>query len=111
MLRFSPGESRIHTTRHFEVSEGGGEYYVARGLRRCFGQGACVVTALVDYPVGRLIEDFILTDGVDTSFIRWVPFDGVGRTARNGLNFTERALCAIVASLTSARNNRREILP
>jgi 2-dehydro-3-deoxygluconokinase len=90
MLRLDPGESRIHTTRHFQAWEGGGEYNVARGLRRCFGLRAAVVTALAENPVGRLIEDFILQGGVDTSFVRWVPYDGVGREVRNGLNFTER---------------------
>ena len=90
MLRFDPGEGRIHTARSFRVSEGGGEYNVARGLRRCFGLRTALVTALADNAVGRLIEDFILQGGVDTSFIRWVPYDGVGRRVRNGLNFTER---------------------
>ena len=90
MLRLDPGEMRIHTTRHFNVWEGGGEYNVARGLRRCFGLRAAVATALADNPVGRLVEDFILEGGVDTSLIRWVAYDGVGRTVRNGLNFTER---------------------
>src|SRR5215470_14244838 len=90
MLRLDPGEGRIHTTRAFQVWEGGGEYNVARGLRRCFGLRTAVVTALVDNPVGRLVEDLILTGGVDTSNVVWAPFDGVGRTARNGLNFTER---------------------
>ena len=90
MLRLDPGDMRIHTARHFQVWEGGGEYNVARGLRRCFGLRAAVATALADNPVGRLVEDFILQGGVDTSLIRWVPYDGVGRTVRNGLNFTER---------------------
>lgn len=90
MLRFDPGEGRIHTTRFFRVWEGGGEYNVARGLRRCFGLKTAVVTAFADNPVGRLLEDFILQGGVDTSFIKWVPYDGIGRTVRNGLNFTER---------------------
>jgi 2-dehydro-3-deoxygluconokinase len=90
MLRLDPGEGRIHTTRHFQVWEGGGEYNVARGLRRCFGLRTAVATALADNPVGRLVEDFILQGGVDTSLIKWVPYDGVGRTVRNGLNFTER---------------------
>jgi 2-dehydro-3-deoxygluconokinase len=90
MLRFDPGEGRVHTARTFRVWEGGGEYNVARGLRRCFGLRAGVVTALADNPVGRLVEDGILQGGVDTSWIRWVPYDGVGRTVRNGLNFTER---------------------
>jgi 2-dehydro-3-deoxygluconokinase len=90
MLRLDPGEGRIHTARQFAVWEGGGEYNVARGLRRCFGLRTAIATALADNPVGRLVEDFILQGGVDASLIRWVPYDGVGRTVRNGLNFTER---------------------
>ncbi|MEE4311712.1 MAG: sugar kinase [candidate division KSB1 bacterium] len=90
MLRLDPGEGRIHTTRQFRAWEGGGEYNVARGLRRCFGKRTAVVTAFTDNPVGRLVEDFILQGGVDTEFIKWVPYDGIGRTVRNGLNFTER---------------------
>ncbi|MHB1491405.1 MAG: sugar kinase [Cellulomonas sp.] len=90
MLRLDPGEGRIRTARSFRVWEGGGEYNVARGLRRAFGQRAAIVTALVDNEVGRLVEDLVLQGGVDTSFIRWVPFDGIGRAVRNGLNFTER---------------------
>jgi len=105
MLRLDPGESRVHTTRHFQVWEGGGEYNVARGLRRCFGLRAAVVTALAENPVGRLIEDFILQGGVATSFIRWVPFDGVGRTVRNGLNFTERGYGVRGAVGVSDRGN------
>ena len=90
MLRFDPGETRITTARAFTVSEGGGEYNVARGLRRCFGLRTAVVTALADNPVGRLIEDLMLQGGIDTELVRWVSYDGVGRSARNGLNFTER---------------------
>ncbi len=90
MLRLDPGEGRIATTRTFRAWEGGGEYNVARGLRKCFGLRTTVVTALADNPVGRLVEDLILQGGVDTSHIRWVPYDGVGRAVRNGLNFTER---------------------
>ena len=90
MLRLDPGEGRIRCAREFKVWEGGGEYNVARGLRRCFGLKTAVCTAFAENDVGRLIEDFILQGGVDTDFIKWVPFDGVGRTVRNGLNFTER---------------------
>ncbi|MGH9507536.1 MAG: PfkB family carbohydrate kinase [Terriglobales bacterium] len=90
MLRFDPGPRRVWTARSFEVSEGGGEYNVARGLRRCFGLRTAVVTALADNPVGRLVEDLMLQGGVDLSLLRWTPYDGVGRAARNGLNFTER---------------------
>jgi 2-dehydro-3-deoxygluconokinase len=90
MLRLDPGDRRIATTRSFEVCEGGGEYNVARGLKRCFGLDTAVVTAFADDPVGRLLQDFVYQGGVDQSLVRWVPHDGVGRAARNGLNFTER---------------------
>src|SRR3954447_10158163 len=90
MLRLDPGDNRIHTTRSFVVWEGGGEYNVARGLKRCFGLDAAVVTALADNPVGRLVQDLIYQGGVDQSHIVWVKYDGVVRTGRNGLNFTER---------------------
>jgi 2-dehydro-3-deoxygluconokinase len=90
MLRLDPGPGRIHTARRFDVWEGGGEYNVARGLKRCFGLDAAIVTALVDNPVGRLVQDLIYQGGVDQGYLRFVPDDGVGRSARNGLNFTER---------------------
>ena len=90
MLRLDPGEGRVRTAREFKVWEGGGEYNVARGLRRCFGLRTTICTAFADNDVGRLLEDFILQGGVDTGFIRWIPYDGVGRSVRNGLNFTER---------------------
>ena len=90
MLRFDPGEYRIWTTRQFAVSEGGGEYNVARGLKRCFGLDAAIVTAFAKNPVGALLQDLIYQSGVDSSLIKWVNYDGVGRTVRNGLNFTER---------------------
>jgi 2-dehydro-3-deoxygluconokinase len=90
MLRLDPGEGRIHTARQFTAWEGGGEYNVARGLRRCFGLRTAIATALADNPIGRLVEDLMLQGGVDLDLVRWVPFDGVGRAGRNGLNFTER---------------------
>src|SRR4051812_42904842 len=90
MLRLDPGEDRIRTARSFRAWEGGGEYNVARALRRCFGLRGAVVTALADNEVGHLIEDLILTGGLDTGLVRWAPFDGIGRRVRNGLNFTER---------------------
>jgi 2-dehydro-3-deoxygluconokinase len=90
MLRLDPGDDRIATTRQFRAWEGGGEYNVARGLKRCFRMDTAIVTALADNPVGRLIEDLMLQGGVDLSHVRWIDFDGVGRSVRNGLNFTER---------------------
>ena len=90
MLRLDPGEGRIRTARYFRAWEGGGEYNVVRGLRRCFGLKTAVITAFADNEVGKLMEDFILQGGVDTSLIKWMPTDGIGRVCRNGLNFTER---------------------
>lgn len=90
MLRLDPGEGRIRTARTFRAWEGGGEYNVARGLRRCFGLRTAVCTAFAENEVGRLIEDFIFQGGVDTSLVKWNPYDGVGRAVRNGVNFTER---------------------
>ncbi len=105
MLRLDPGEGRIRTARSFKVWEGGGEYNVARGLRRCFGMRTALVSAFADNDVGRLIEDFILQGGVDASHVRWLPYDGIGRTVRNGLNFTERGFGARGAIGVSDRGN------
>ena len=90
MLRLDPGEDRIASARAFRAWEGGGEYNVARNLARCFGLRTAIVTALADNPVGRLVEDLMRQGGVDLSLVRWVEYDGVGRAARNGLNFLER---------------------
>src|ERR1700751_2056627 len=105
MLRLDPGDVRVATTRQFQVWEGGGEYNVARGLRRCFGLKTAIVTALADNPAGRLVEDLMLQGGVDQSHVQWVKYDGVGRTVRNGLNFTERGFGVRAALGCSDRGN------
>ncbi|MFW5829741.1 MAG: PfkB family carbohydrate kinase [Planctomycetota bacterium] len=89
MVRFDPGPGRIHTSRQFTAWEGGGEYNVARGLKRCFGLRTALVSSFVDNQVGRLLEDLVMQGGVDMRHVKWLPFDGLGRAARNGLNFTE----------------------
>ncbi|MHC4213143.1 MAG: PfkB family carbohydrate kinase [Planctomycetota bacterium] len=105
MIRLDPGDQRVHTTRQFRVWEGGGEYNVARGLKRCFGKNAAVVTAIVDNPVGRLLEDLIFQGGVSTEYIKWVPYDGIGRKSRIGLNFTEKGFGVRAAVGCSDRAN------
>ncbi len=105
MLRLDPGDVRVATARGFKVWEGGGEYNVARGLRRCFGLKTAIVTALADNPVGRLVEDLMLQGGVDLSHLIWAKYDGVGRTVRNGLNFTERGFGVRAALGCSDRGN------
>src|ERR1700733_10653166 len=90
MLRLDPGDERISTARNFRVWEGGGEYNVARGLRRCFGLNTTVVTALVDNPIVRILEELMLDGGVDLNNVIWQEFDGLGAQARNGVYFLER---------------------
>ena len=105
MLRLDPGDGRIKNTREFKAWEGGGEYNVSRGLRKCFGMNCAVVTAFAENDIGRLIEDLILQGGVDTSLIKWIPFDGIGRAVRNGLNFTEKGFGIRAALGVSDRAN------
>jgi len=90
MLRLDPGDERITAARTFRAWEGGGEYNVARNLARCFGQRTALVSAFADNAIGRLLEDLIRQGGVDQSHVRWVEYDGIGRSARNGLYFGER---------------------
>jgi len=90
MIRLDPGDMRVRRARQFQVWEGGGEYNVVRALRRCFGMRTAIVTANVDNEVGLLLEDLMLQGGVDLSYVKTLPFDGIGRAARVGLNFTER---------------------
>ena len=103
MLRLDPGDLRVATAREFRAWEGGGEYNVARGLRRAFGMKTAIVTALADNAIGRLVEDLMLQGGVDLDYVRWVKYDGVGRTVRNGLNFTERGFGVRAAAGCSDR--------
>ena len=105
MLRLDPAEGRVRTARQFTAWEGGGEYNVARGLSRCFGLRAALVSAFVDNEVGHLLENFILAGGVDMNHVKWFPFDGVGRSSRNGLNFTERGFGVRPALGTSDRGH------
>ena len=105
LLRLDPGEGRVRTARQFNAWEGGGEYNVARGLRRCFGLKTAVVTAFAENEVGRLVEDFILQGGVNVDYIQWRDYDGIGRTVRNGLNFTERGFGLRGAKGVSDRGN------
>lgn len=90
MLRLDPGDYKIRKARNFTAWAGGGEYNVTAALSSCFGMDTAVVTSFVENEVGFLIEDFIRQAGVDTKYIKWLENDGIGKSARNGLNFTER---------------------
>ena len=100
MLRLDPGRRADRDDAQFRVWEGGGEYNVARGLRRCFGLRTGLVTALADNPVGRLIEDLILQGGVDTSQSTGLRSTASAAAVRNGLNFTERGFGVAAPSVS-----------
>lgn len=105
MLRLDPGNGRVRNARSFNVWEGGGEYNVTRGLKRCFGLDTAVVTAIPQNDVGYLLQDFIYQGGVDQSHVKWFPYDGIGRELRLGLNFTERGFGVRAAKGVSDRAN------
>lgn len=89
MVRLSPpGHGRIEFANTLEVWVGGGEYNVAYALSR-LGLRTGWVGGLVDNPVGKIISNHAHTARVDTSQVVNLPYDGVGRDARIGLNFTE----------------------
>jgi len=105
MVRLDPREGRVRTARSFDVWEGGGEYNVARGLRRCFGMRGGLVSGFAKNEVGRLLENLILTGGIDMTYCKWFDYDGCGRAVRNGINFTERGHGIRAALGTSDRGH------
>ena len=105
MLRFDPGFGRVRNARSFTVWEGGGEYNVARAMRKCWGKRAAVVTAIPKNDIGWLLEDFIMQGGVDMSHVIWRDFDGLGKNTRVGLNFTEKGFGIRPALGCSDRGN------
>jgi len=105
MIRLDSGYSRIKAARTFNVWEGGAEYNVARGLKKCFGFNTAVVTGFVENEIGYLLQDLVSQGGVDYSYSKWFPFDGVGKNARIGLNFTEKGFGIRGAIGVSDRSN------
>ncbi|MEX2216998.1 MAG: sugar kinase [Phycisphaeraceae bacterium] len=89
MIRLSPpGHGRIEFSNSLEVWVGGGEYNVAYALAR-LGMRTGWVGGLVDNHLGDLILNHARSAGMDTKHAVNMKFDGVGREARIGLNFTE----------------------
>ncbi len=89
MIRLSPpGHGRVEFASTLEVHVGGGEYNVAYALAR-LGLRTGWVGGLVDNPLGAIVRNHARSVGVDTSRVVTMPYDGVGRAARMGLNFTE----------------------
>lgn len=102
LLRFDPGERRIHDAREFKIWGGGAEYNVAANLSRVFRQRTAIVTALVDNPLGRLAENFAAQSGVDVSEIVWREEN---ENRRNGLYFIERGFGLRVPNSCFDRSN------
>jgi 2-dehydro-3-deoxygluconokinase len=99
MIRFSPpGHQRIELSPVLEIYAGGGEYNVAYALSR-YGMRTGWISRLVDNPLGQFIKNHARTSGMDVSEAVWVPYDGVGRADRIGLNFTEVGI-GVRASVT-----------
>jgi len=89
MVRLSPpGKERLEFADMMEVWVGGGEYNVAYNAAR-LGLRTGWVGGLVDNPVSGIITNHGRGAGMDLSHVKWMPYDGVGRDARLGLNFTE----------------------
>ena len=66
----------MRTTRQFQVWEGGGEYNVAANLSDCFGLKTGVATAMVDYPIGEMVQERVRAMGV-RPFYKMFAHDGV----------------------------------
>jgi 2-dehydro-3-deoxygluconokinase len=99
MIRLSPpGHQRIELTPVFEAYAGGGEYNVAYALAR-YGMRTGWVSRLVESPLGAFIKNHAQASGMNLSEVIWVPYDGVGRADRIGLNFTEVGI-GVRASVT-----------
>jgi 2-dehydro-3-deoxygluconokinase len=99
MIRLSPpGHQRIELSPVLEIYAGGGEYNVAYALSR-YGMRTGWISRLVDNPLGQFIKNHARTSGMDVSEVVWVPYDGVGRADRIGLNFTEVGI-GVRASVT-----------
>jgi 2-dehydro-3-deoxygluconokinase len=74
--RLDPGVVPFRRARRYDVHVSGGEYNTAANLASCFGMRAAIATALVEYPVGELVDESVRAMGV-VPFYRRFPHDGV----------------------------------
>ncbi len=74
--RLDPGVIPFRKARSVEIHVSGGEYNVAANLSDCFGLRTGVATAMVDYPLGELVQTRVRETGV-TPFYKWYEHDGV----------------------------------
>jgi 2-dehydro-3-deoxygluconokinase len=74
--RLDPGIIPFRKARTLDVHVSGGEYNVAANLADCFGLKTGVCTAMVNNPIGELLQGRIREMGV-TAFYKWFEHDGV----------------------------------
>jgi len=78
MLRLTPpGLKRIEQATSFELEAGGSESNVAIGLAR-LGLSVAWISRLTRNPLGRLVEQLLSGQGIDTSHVVWTDQDRVG---------------------------------
>ena len=76
VIRFDPGVVPFRKARDAAIHVSGGEYNVAANLSDCFGLRTAIATAMVDYPIGALVDERIREMGVRPFYRRFVH-DGV----------------------------------
>src|ERR1700738_761862 len=76
VTRLDPGVIPFRKARSVEIHVSGGEYNVAAGLSDCFGLRAGIATAMVNYPIGELVQSRVRETGV-IPFYKWFEHDGV----------------------------------
>jgi 2-dehydro-3-deoxygluconokinase len=76
VTRLDPGVIPFAEASSYSLHVSGGEYNVAANLSKCFGLRTAIAGAMVDYPIGRRIENAVRQAGV-TPYFRRFAFDGV----------------------------------
>lgn len=74
--RLDPGMIPFRKARTVDIHVSGGEYNVAAGLSDCFGLRTAIATAMVNYPLGDLVQSRVRETGV-TPIYKWFAHDGV----------------------------------
>src|SRR5580658_5559304 len=74
--RLDPGIIPFRKATQCQIHVSGGEFNVAANMADCFRLKTCIVTAMVDYPIGDLVGDRVRAMGVEP-FYKLYPHDGV----------------------------------
>jgi len=71
VTRLDPGIIPFEYANSYDLHVSGGEFNVAANLARAFGRKTGVVSAMVDYPIGRKVEAEVRKMGVDGFYARF----------------------------------------